>query len=140
RSVKRVLIVLLGALLLALALIVGTVVFLAATEGGTRFLAGQAERFGPVRFTDVSGALLREIRIGRIEVELPDQRLTVDGFGASVRMMPLLFENHLIVDELTADALTLVGGAPGSDENVPPPPLELPYLPLDVDVGRVVIE
>lgn len=137
---KRVLIVLLGALLLALALIVGTVVFLAATEGGTRFLAGQAERFGPVRFTDVSGALLREIRIGRIEVELPDQRLTVDGFGASVRMMPLLFENHLIVDELTADALTLVGGAPGSDENVPPPPLELPYLPLDVDVGRVVIE
>src|SRR5690606_24827371 len=56
-SVKRALIVLLGALVLALGLGAGTVVFLAATEGGTRLLAAQAERFVPVRFTGVAGAL-----------------------------------------------------------------------------------
>ncbi|HEX7037590.1 MAG TPA: translocation/assembly module TamB domain-containing protein [Pseudomonadales bacterium] len=137
---KRALIVLLGALVLALGLAAGTVVFLAATEGGTRFLAAQAERFAPVRFTGVSGALLREIRIERIELELPDQRLRVDGFEASVQMMPLLFDNHLIVDTLSADAVVLTGTAPPSDRDVPPPPLQLPYLPLDLDVSEAVVE
>ncbi len=122
--------ILLGALLVALALTAGVAVFLGATEGGTRFLAGQAERFLPLRLTGVSGALLREIRVEKLEYDADGRQFAIDGLAASVALMPLLFENHLIVHSVTADAVVVTGeGSAG-----PAPPLVLPFLPLRVDV------
>ncbi len=135
---KRALVILLGAALLALALAAGVAVFLGATQGGTRFLAGQAERFLPLRLTGVSGALLREVRVGKLEYDLEGGRLTVNGLAASVELMPLLFENHLVVHSLSADSLVLES-AGGTGAGGPAPLLELPYMPLRIDVESASI-
>ncbi|MEQ8857012.1 MAG: translocation/assembly module TamB domain-containing protein [Pseudomonadales bacterium] len=136
---KRALVILIGALLLLLALAGSTLAFLALSDGGTRFLAEQAERFLPVRFVDVSGALLREVQIGRLEVDLEDRTLTIDGLELAVQFMPLLFENRLLVDRIRAGAVVLSGSSAPSDLT-PPPPLELPFMPVEIDVADATVE
>ncbi len=135
---KRALVILIGALLLALALTASALAFLALTEGGTRFLAGQAERLLPIRFENVSGALLREVQVGRLELGLEDRTLTVDGLAVVVQVMPLLFDNRLLVDSVSADAVVLSESSAPSEPG-PPPPLELPFMPVEIDVTRATV-
>jgi translocation and assembly module TamB len=138
--VKRALVILLGALLLMLAIAAGTVAFLAATDRGTRFLADQAERFLPLELDDVSGALLGEIRVGELTYRLEGQTLRITELNVAVQAMPLLFDNQLVVDRLSAALVALQGsGAPAADSG-PPPALELPFLPLTIDVASFEVD
>ena len=141
---KRALVILLGAVLVALFLVGMTLAFLAATDRGTRLLADQAERLLPLELDDVSGALLGEVRVGALRYRLEDRTLTIEDLALQVQAWPLLFENLLIVDSATAASVALdAGTAPG--DGGPTPPLELPFMPLGIDlrhlhVGRLAIE
>ncbi|MDZ7670280.1 MAG: translocation/assembly module TamB domain-containing protein [Gammaproteobacteria bacterium] len=134
---KRALVILLGALLLAVFLLAATVVFLAVTDGGTRFLASQAERFLPIRLEDVSGALLREVRVGRVVLELDGQTLEIRDLAAVAQVMPLVFDNRLTLDSVSAESVALTSTGPGEDTGGPAPALQLPFMPLEIDVVQL---
>ena len=108
---KRALVILLGALVVALFLVGVTLAFLAATDRGTRLLADQAERLLPLELDDVSGALLGEVRVGSLRYRLPDRTLAIDDLTLHVQAWPLLFENLLVVDSAVAAAVTLDEGS-----------------------------
>ncbi|MFU8815994.1 MAG: translocation/assembly module TamB domain-containing protein [Pseudomonadales bacterium] len=135
---KRLLVVLLGALLLALGLVAGAVTFLAQTEGGTRFLAAQAERFLPVRFEDVSGTLWRAVRVGRVTLSVADRVVEIEGLALTLHMMPLLFDNRLELNSAAADVV-LIGAVAEDAEQGPPARLELPFMPVDIELGQLDI-
>lgn len=131
---KRVLGVLLGALLLALALSASTVLFLAASEGGTRLLARQAERFLPVRFEGVSGALLREIQVSRVTLELDARTVVIDELAVALRVVPLLFEDELVVESARAASVVVTQPADAVATGSPPA-IELPFIPIGLELG-----
>ncbi|MEQ9002088.1 MAG: translocation/assembly module TamB domain-containing protein [Pseudomonadales bacterium] len=136
---KRHLVIVLGALLLLLALLASTVLFLAASEGGTRFLAAQAERFLPVRFQDVSGTLWDQVRVGRLELELEGQRVRVDRLAVALSMQPLLFDNRLELHRVAAAAV-VVELLESADDGGPPPALALPFMPVDIELTELSVE
>lgn len=135
---KRVILIGLGAVLLALVLLIGAVLFLAATERGTQVLADQAARFLPVRFENVSGALWDEVRIGRLELELEGQRVAVDELQVALTMAPLLFDNRLELRRVLAAAVDVTLLGPGDDSG--PPPLALPFMPLDIELTELKVD
>lgn len=137
---KRALVILLGALLLMLAIAAGTVAFLAATDRGTRFLADQAERFLPLELDDVSGALLGEIRVGELIYRLEGQTLRITELNVAVQAMPLLFDNQLVVDRVSAALVALEGTGATAADSGPPPALELPFIPLTIDVASFEVD
>lgn len=134
---KRALIILFGALLLLVAVLAATVVFLAASEGGTRFLAAQAERFLPIRLTEVSGNLWHEVRVGRLELELEAQRVRVDNLEVALRMAPLLFDNLLELRAVSADAVVVELLETDRPDDAPTAPLALPYMPVAIDLASL---
>lgn len=134
---KRALVILLGALLLAVFLLAATVVFLAVTDGGTRFLASQAERYLPIRLEDVSGALLREVRVGRLVLELDGQTLEIRELAAVAQVMPLVFDNRLTLDSVSAESVELTSTEQAVAADGPTPPLQLPFMPLEIDVAQL---
>jgi len=137
--VKRALVIVVGALLLAIFLLSATVVFLAMTDGGTRFLASQAERYLPLMLEDVSGALLREVRVGRLVLELDGQTLEIRELAAVAQVMPLVFDNQLMVDSVSAASVELTSTGAGGDTGGPAPPLQLPFMPLEIDVAELEV-
>lgn len=132
--------ILLGALLLMLAIAAGTVAFLAATDRGTRFLADQAERFLPLELDDASGALLGEIRVGELIYRLEGQTLRITELNVAVQAMPLLFDNQLVVDRVSAALVALEGTGAAAADSGPPPALELPFIPLTIDVASFEVD
>jgi translocation and assembly module TamB len=137
--VKRLLMIVLGALLLLVMLVATTVVFLGATEGGTRFLAAQAERFLPIRLIDVSGDLWSEVRVGRVELELESQRVRVDNLSVALRIAPLLFDNLLDLQAVRADTVVVERLETETADGALPPPLALPFMPIDIDLASLDI-
>ncbi|MFW6092915.1 MAG: translocation/assembly module TamB domain-containing protein [Pseudomonadota bacterium] len=128
----------LGALLLAALLVASATAFLARTESGTRFLADQAERFLPVRFTGIAGSLWGAVRIDRVTLALEPRRVTIDDLALRVDLLPLLFDNRLAVRSAAARAVTVKEGeAAGAGEGGA---LALPYVPVAVEVARFAIE
>jgi autotransporter translocation and assembly factor TamB len=136
--VKRVLVVAVGALLIALALLAGAVAFLAASESGTRLLAAQAERLLPVRFVDVSGTLWRQLRVGRVELDLDARQVRIDDLSVALSMWPLLFDNRLVLHRVTADAVVIELGE-SDDEDGPTPPLALPFMPVEIELTELAL-
>jgi autotransporter translocation and assembly factor TamB len=132
--------IVLGALLLLVMLLATTVVFLGATEGGTRFLAAQAERFLPIRLIDVSGNLWREVRVGRLELDLEAQRVRVENLAVALRLAPLLFDNLLELHAVRADAVEVELLDTEAADDAPAPPLVLPFMPIDIDVATLDID
>ena len=135
---KRLLVVVLGALLLALAMVAGAVVFLAQTEGGTRFLASQAERLLPVRFSDVSGTLWRAVQMGRVTLDLGDRVVEIAGLAVSLDMLPLLFDNRLDLHSVRAESV-LIGAIAEDAEPGPPARLVLPFMPIEIELEELVV-
>jgi translocation and assembly module TamB len=137
--VKRALIIVLGALLLALAMATGAVVFLAQTEGGTRFLAAQAERLAPVRLDGVDGALARAVRVERVQLDLGNRLVEIRELAVALRLIALLFDGVLRLDSVAAAAV-IVSETGEPSEPGPPPPLELPFMPMQIELGELRID
>jgi translocation and assembly module TamB len=137
--VKRLVVILLGAFLLALAMAGGTLVFLAQTEGGTRLLAEQAERFLPVRFEEVTGTLWRAVHVGRLTLEVGDRVVEVEGLAVVLNMLPLLFDNRLELGVVVADDVFVSAVAEGAEPG-PPPRLMLPFMPVRIELEQLVIQ
>jgi translocation and assembly module TamB len=137
--VKRVLVVLLGALLLVAALAGAAFVGLALTETGTRFLAAQAERLLPLRLVGVSGTLWRNLRVERLRLQLERQALVVEELAVELNLVPLLFDNRLVLREVRARSVELVELEP-PDPAAPPARLLLPFMPIELMLDRLAIE
>ncbi len=135
---KKVLVILVGALLLAAAMVVGTAAFLARSEAGTRVLAEQAERFLPVRFTGIAGNLWGALRVDRVVVEAGNRRVEIDGLALQTDLFPLLFENRLEVKAARAEAVRVSEPVSDAPEG-PPAPLELPFMPIVLDVAELEV-
>jgi translocation and assembly module TamB len=137
--VKRALVVLFGALLVFAALAGVAFVGLALTETGTRLLAAQAERLLPLRLVGVSGTLWRNLRVERLRLQLERQALVVEELAVELDLVPLLFDNRLVLREVRARSVELVELEP-PDPAAPPARLLLPFMPIELMLDRLAIE
>ncbi|MEZ5559151.1 MAG: translocation/assembly module TamB domain-containing protein [Pseudomonadales bacterium] len=135
---KRLLVVGLGALLLTLFILSGVVVFLTLSEGGSRFLVAQAERFLPLTTEGVHGTLWRRLTAERVLYRLEHQEIEARGVVAGLDLWPLLMENRLQLDTVSARSLEIrVTGAPA--EPGQPYVLQLPDLPITLVVDSLEV-
>ena len=126
-------------------ILLGTLAGLLATESGTRWLAGQAERLAPVelQIDRVEGTLFTELRLHGLHLALPDGPvidLPAGRVGVSARS---LLRGELNVRLLTTSGMRV--NLPAPDADVPPAeePFSLPQsvrLPLAVRLGQLRIE
>lgn len=131
--------VVLGAALAVTTLLALVLVGLALSEGGTRFMAAQAERLLPVRFEGVAGTLWRRLAVDRVTVVLERQQLVIEALRIEQDLFPLLFDNRLELHSVRAGTVTLVTGAPAGPDD-PQTRLTLPFLPVDIRLDDLRIE
>ncbi len=134
---KRLLVIVIGALLLCLALLGVTVVFLAMSEGGTRVLAAQAERFLPVKLDGVSGTLWRSIRVDHATLALDGRELRIAELAVDLRLFPVLFDNRLDLTAVRAASVALVDVGERVAPDGPPVRLQLPFMPLAIELDAL---
>ncbi|WP_024327547.1 translocation/assembly module TamB domain-containing protein [Thioalkalivibrio sp. AKL19] len=126
-------------------ILLGTLAGLLATESGTRWLAGQAERLAPVelQIDRVEGTLFTELRLHGLHLALPDGPvidLPAGRIGVSARS---LLRGELNVRLLTAKGMHVDLPAPDADAPPAEEPFSLPEsvrLPLAVRLGQLRVE
>ncbi len=132
RALGIVLAVVIGVSLLLVAL----VSLLGASEGGTRLLVAQAERFLPLRVVNVSGTLWGEIKADAVGLQLESGDLEIHRLTLGLRLLPLIFDNEVHLLRASADAVVFnpADDAPASTE---PALLELPAMPVRLRVDAL---
>ncbi|MFO7953564.1 translocation/assembly module TamB domain-containing protein [Thioalkalivibrio sp.] len=126
-------------------ILLGTLAGLLATESGTRWLAGQAERLAPfeLQIDRVEGTLFTELELYGLHLALPDGPvidLPAGRVGVSARS---LLRGELNVRLLSARGMRVDLPAPAPDAPPADEPFALPdsvRLPLAVRLGQLRIE
>lgn len=121
-----------------LALLVGSLLWLIATESGLRALAGAARGLsgGALRLEAVSGRLADSLAIGRLEIDQAALRLSVESL--TLRWRPAaLWRGELAIDVLSASRVS-IATAPAEDATPPSAPASL-ALPGTVQLGALSI-
>ncbi len=133
---KRALGVVLAVVIVVSLLLVALVSLLGASEGGTRLLVAQAERFLPLRVFDVSGTLWHGIKADAVELTLESGDLEIHRLALGLRLLPLIFDNEVHLRRVSAESIVFdpSDDAPASKE---PALLELPSMPVRLRVDAL---
>ncbi len=128
----------LAALMLCAAL---TVVWMLATESGTRALLSLLGRQVPMQMSGVRGAIADELQVEQLQLAAGDSQIRLE--GVRLRWQPSQLRDGLLaIDQLSVRTMTIITG-PGDDRPPQlPASLELPLrLSLrDMRVGRLAVQ
>ncbi|NYT35751.1 DUF490 domain-containing protein [Allopusillimonas soli] len=122
---------------LLLAVLAGFGYWVLATPSGTRWaLVTAAQPFGAT-VKGVSGTVWHGLRVGKVDVALPDLTLHLDDISLQAQWRELL-EGRLHVRRLSA-GLVKVDLASGPKKAQPSEPFSMPQLPLRVAVDKLAL-
>ncbi|GGB86030.1 DUF490 domain-containing protein [Marinobacterium zhoushanense] len=144
--IKRAARNLLLVLLLLLLLVAALVGWILATESGSRWLVARATAFvpGELSIAQVSGRLIRDLRLGGIEYRSEQLRLIGDSLALDWQPSQLL-SGELLVERLALGNIDLYLPAPPAEQEsaAAAGPLQLPeqvLLPLAIDIQLLSLQ
>lgn len=138
KALRHILVWWLPGLVLLFALACGFVLWLVASQTGTRLLLATAvSQFGG-RADDVRGSLLGGVQVGRFVLALPGVAVDADDLSLSVAW-PELWRRRLHVREVSAGALHVALNETGAPAPTAESPASVPVLPVSIAVDRLAV-